>query len=421
MLPKAEADLVRRDKLIPGLATLFDADAFVDAMRRRLPEADLRGGRITYIKYKPRTNCLVGYRIELGDATVAATAKAYRRHAQLPLRGDSVVFEDCGVLVSLFPNDPRIKSLRRLPHADARNRMIRRVLGCHRSRVEDAALEELVYKPERRYVAKLSAADKPWAVLKFYTNRNYATAWNNSRIFEPRGSLRLAPRIGSSDRYGVLAYEWLTARLLSDAIDDPSFEAGTMRAVGAAIAELHAQDPIGLKSRAPGTEARTLVYEAEHLGFLCPHLSRRARQLAEMLANRLMERPALSSPIHGDFYAKQVLIDSGNVWLLDFDRAVRANPMADIGLFMAQLDRKFLRGTLTSSRVGELAASLLDGYLPRPANVAIAQVYRAASLLQLAPECFRHNDPDWPERMEAMLQRAEDILAASRPSTAGWG
>jgi hypothetical protein len=127
--------------------------------------------------------------------------------------------------------------------------MIRRVVGRHRAPFHEGALEELAYKPERRYVAKLSVSREPRAVLKFYTERNYQTAWNSSAAFESRGMLRVAPRIGNSDRYGVLAFEWLPGRLLRDAMLEPNADFGMLRAVGAAAVELHAQNASGLGYR----------------------------------------------------------------------------------------------------------------------------------------------------------------------------
>ena len=60
-------DLVRRDPAIPGLAVVFDCDAFADALRRAAPEVDLRTTQITYVRYKPGAFCRVAYRLDLGD------------------------------------------------------------------------------------------------------------------------------------------------------------------------------------------------------------------------------------------------------------------------------------------------------------------------------------------------------------------
>jgi len=86
MLSSADTDLVRRDPLIPGLATLLDPDAFVTVLRRSLPEADLGTAQITYIRYKPRMNCLVAYQLEVGEAVVDIYAKAQGQDIKVKLR-----------------------------------------------------------------------------------------------------------------------------------------------------------------------------------------------------------------------------------------------------------------------------------------------------------------------------------------------
>jgi tRNA A-37 threonylcarbamoyl transferase component Bud32 len=425
MLSPAEAELVQRDPTLPGLATLLDTEAFLAALRRALPGADLRTARITYIKYKPRTNCLVSYRLDLDGTAIVATAKAYSSSACVQLRkargatgvpsafsSGRLVLDDCAVSISLFPNDSEVKSLRRLTNADVRHRMIRRVFRRDRCELWGGAIEALAYKPERRYVAKLSSGEEPRAVLKFYAEPEYRAARDNSQAFESRGLLRLAPRIGYSDRYRVLAFEWLPGKLLREAILDADFDPDTVGTVGAALAELHAQNPGGLPCLTRETETAALVFEADGLGFLCPHLARRAGELAQKLAARLIEEPPVNRPIHGDFHGGQVLLSAKSVGLLDLDRAVRADPMGDLGLFIAHFEREVVRGNLASDRVELLAEALLEGYrvATRTTIPSRVQLRRVAGLLRLAPECFRYFEPGWPNRAEAILQRAEEVL-----------
>src|SRR5438093_582994 len=63
MLCPADTDLVRRDPALPGLALLLDPDAFAADLRQAVPGIEVEGGRITYVRYKPGTSCLVGYRL----------------------------------------------------------------------------------------------------------------------------------------------------------------------------------------------------------------------------------------------------------------------------------------------------------------------------------------------------------------------
>jgi hypothetical protein len=65
---------------------VLDLEAFIGALRRSLPEADLETARITYVKYKPGTNCLVGYRLRVAGTVVDVYAKAYGANASKKLQ-----------------------------------------------------------------------------------------------------------------------------------------------------------------------------------------------------------------------------------------------------------------------------------------------------------------------------------------------
>src|ERR687887_104956 len=78
MLPPAEADLARRDSAIPGAATVLDPDAFVTALRRAAPVADLGPARIEYLRWKPRAYARATYRLDVAGAEVQLDVRACR-------------------------------------------------------------------------------------------------------------------------------------------------------------------------------------------------------------------------------------------------------------------------------------------------------------------------------------------------------
>jgi len=140
MLSPNEADLVRRDPAIPGLATVLDPDAFAAALRGAAPEADLRSAQITYARYKPQNHCRLAYRLDLAGAELDADVRACRQddlaswledHKKSGTAGPlgpghlvHVVLEDCAVLVSAFPNDLKLPGLWRLTNPNERNRLL---------------------------------------------------------------------------------------------------------------------------------------------------------------------------------------------------------------------------------------------------------------------------------------------------------
>ena len=426
MLSPPDADLVRRERALPGLSVLLDPEAFVRAMRPHVPGAGLREASITYIRYKPETNCLITYRLETGGGPVTAYAKLHGRDAEVKLRKgrekekDSItsplgpgriVLEEISAVVILFPNDGKLKFLQELPDPTAwRRRLVD--LFPERPDLWECEARTLAYKPERRYVAQLAAGGEPRAVLKYYNVGGFAQADANSAGFRSRGPLRVARRIGRSKRRRTLAFEWLDGRLLSEAITDPGQDLDEVAAVGAALAELHGQAPGGLAVSTRRKEAESWLALAEGIAFLHPSGEGRARSLARRLASLFPDDPATLRPIHADFYAKQVLVDGGKASLLDLDRAVRGDPAADLGRFLGHLERDALRGVVPPGRVEPVGNALLDGYRRASRSSLPSGVgpYVAAALLSLAPDPFRYREQEWPQRIEALLERAEAVL-----------
>src|SRR2546426_5122812 len=346
MLSPPEADLVRRDGVLPGLATVLDPDALLAALAPALPAADVRAASVRYVRYKPHTNCLVAYRPELWAGT----------------------------------------------------------------------LQPLRYKPERRHVARLEPASGAQAVLKVHAAPRYERAAASAAAFRSCPPLRVPRLLGRGDAEGIVALEWLTGRLLAAALADGAVALATVTAVGAALGELHSQRCSSLPTIEPGMEAAGLLDLAADLAFLCPDLARAAQDLAGRLAARLREPSPARCPIHGDFYAEQVLLDDAGVAIFDLDRAALGDPAADLGTFIAHLEREALRGGLSADRVPALREALLEGYRavtrrPPPPGV---DFYTAVGLFRIAPEPFRGREPDWPDRIAAVLARANGAaLAAS--------
>ena len=423
MLSAPEADLVRRDGALPGLATVLDPEALIAALASALPTADVRAASIRYVRYKPHTNCLVAYQLDLDgpeSRPVAVHAKVHRldafeklgkahQRAHVPgrLGPGRVVLEDRGLVVWVFPNDLRLRTVRRLAEGNARARLLRRLFPDRRE-LWAGTLETLRYKPERRYVARLETAGEAQAVLKVHAAPRYQRAARSAAAFCSRAPLRVPRMLGRSDAQGIVALEWLPGRLVDAALADEALARDAVTAVGAALAELHSQHDAPVPATRPGTDVAALLALAADLGFLCPDLARPARELAARLAARLARTGAELRPIHGDFYAEQVLLSDAAVAIFDLDQATLGDPAADLGTFAAHLERDALDGGPLAKRVPTLRTALLEGYRaatghPPPPGVDLRT---AVGLFRLAPEPFRAREPDWPQRIAAILARA---------------
>ncbi|HKP53150.1 MAG TPA: phosphotransferase [Chloroflexia bacterium] len=428
MLSPADAELARRDTAIPGMALLLDPETFLAALRAVLPGVGLDTARATYVRYKPGMNCLVAYTLRVGGVDIAAYAKAHRLDArdQLqkardkpgvagPLGPGRIVLDGKAIFVSVFPNDSELKSLDRLADNNAWPRLLCRVFS-KRPELAEGSVRSIRYKPERRYVTQLLINDGPQAVMKMYTETGYPEARNSARVFRSRDVLQVPRTLGSSNRHHVLAFEWMQGQLLSDMLATQNVDLAAMEKVGAALAEVHGHNPLKLPRLTREAEASNLLSVSAGLEFLCSHLAGRINSLARRLAGHLLHEPPLNLPVHGDFYAKQVLLAGAKVVILDFDAAAAGDPAYDLGLFIAHLERGALRGTVPSGLVEPVGDALLRGYeavSKRPVRDRVA-LYSAAGLLRLAPHPFRNRHSNWPQDIETTVARAEAILQAAR-------
>ncbi len=421
MLTPADALLARRDPALPGLALLLDPEALLQVLSTQWADSGFVEARATYIRYKRGTNCLVAYRLHHADGSVAeAYAKTFSAGSQLKLgkartREDFSAFgrgrfvlDEMGVTLSLFPNDDKLPALGRLSDEVWRDRLLRRVI---RGRSDSRIAERVAYKPERRFVARVTAPEGD-AVLKLYTPAGYKAAKRFRGLPQSDDLLRLPKPLGHSDRRRALAWEWLDGLLLSDALGDPAFDASEVALVGAALARLHAQDASKFGS-IPMSRPVSLGQVSESIAVVEPGSRKAAERATGILAQRL-NRSENTCLIHGDFYAKQVALrDAGMVGIFDLDQTAIGDPVDDLATFVAHLERDVLVGRLTSSRASEVREALLEGYCVSSGQGLPERIAGcvALALLRLAPEPFRTREPDWSTKVRALVERSLLLLS----------
>ncbi|MEE9129371.1 MAG: aminoglycoside phosphotransferase family protein [Phycisphaerales bacterium] len=428
MLSQADAQLVRQDPQVPGLAMLLNPEAFAETLRRLYPDAGVISAEARYVRYKPHTSCLVGYRVAAEAEPIDVYARAHnqspngkvqkatnRRSVPSPLGPGITVLGDDAVVIYPFPNDHELPALQRLATAQRRAEMLRRLLPRH-PHLWDAQLESLRYKPERRYVAHLHTSVDRGVALKFYTKEDFRITSDNVKAFVSRGPLRIAQHLRRSQRLQAMAIEWLEGRPLRDALGQSSVSPQSCRTVGAALAALHAQKPkLHISCTAP-QYAQLLTDAALAVADIAPRLAPRAQRLSERIGHLLLRRRWRARAIHGDFSAHQVLLQDQVAVIVDFDRAGYGDPRIDLGTFRARLDYDVLSGVLSAATADTSFDALWQEHrlASKEDLTRKLDLFTAASLLRLAVEPFRHRQEDWPEKIEAILAQAQELVEGGR-------
>ncbi|MFQ4142301.1 aminoglycoside phosphotransferase family protein [Chlorogloeopsis sp. ULAP02] len=425
MLSPADYHLIRRDVDLSGLRLVLDTDALAAVLVAQFPDLNLSQVKRTYIRYKPATSCIVSYELMIAQTTVLAYAKAVtsadklEKYSQRPgviqdFGIGRTVLKREGIIFSVLPNDNALKQLPKLFDPQLRQKRLQKLL-LDRPDLSQAALKTLRYKPERRYVAQLDAGEQGQAVVKAYTSSNYQQAQVNANAFDSIAPLQIVPELGHSNRDRLLAFPWIVGSPLSQLITTSKAKWEKITQTGIALAQLHQQHPKHLNFLSRHDEATNLLLLASDLSWLCPQWKNRIQAIAVQLSTALLNARPINFPIHGDFNAEQVLWspNTNDITFLDFDRAVRSDPAADLGSFIAKLMQDELRGVLSAEQREQIAADLIAGYrtaAPELISEDQIQLYTAIGLLRLGADPFRYCEFDWLEKIDTILCRIEQLM-----------
>jgi hypothetical protein len=422
-MPPGDRDITRREADLPGLAHLLDVDTFASAVAAASGIA-IDGAELTYLRYKPRTNCIATYRLTVGGDDAFVYAKAHHRgdtdkyakaRARLgtepsALGVPGVALDSIMTVVHGFPNDQLLAPLGKLFAGDRRReRFLTRIAPTHPD-LWTGVPSTLRYKAERRFVARLEVDGVPQAVLKIVGQHDYADAARGLRAIAEHAPIPVPTPLGRSRSSGALLSSWIDGTPLDEA---GAARPSATRVAGATLARLHGAPAPGLRRRDREGDAVALVAMARSVSFLLPALERRLVPLALEVASALLEGPDGGATLHGDCSSDQVVTRGDDVAMIDFDRACLGPAAVDLGTFVARLRCDALVGRLTVNEVGALETALLAGYGEPPPCL---ERHVAAGLLRLAPHPFRERHPAWPEITERIVDAA--AAAAGRGQSA---
>jgi aminoglycoside phosphotransferase (APT) family kinase protein len=281
--------------------------------------------------------------------------------------------------------------------------------AAHVPHLHDCTSRPLAYKPERRFVARLNGLHDSTAVLRLYTPDRFSAAAVAATALRSNGMLHIPRRIGQSNRYGALLLEWLPGASLREVLAREYDALPVLERVGAALALLHGQSA----RRLPGPPTASHVagsLESAAVRALQPQLARSAADVAALIQLLLANRPAPLRPLHGDFHMDQVVVMHSGIGFVDLDRAHRGDPAADLGNFLANLERDAIDAKVAATALPAMRDALLGGYGGGdPALRERVHLHTAAALLRLVAEPFRCRATDWPDQMQRIVTRAGEI------------
>ena len=352
------------DARLPDLQRLLDPEAAAVVLRRFL-RLDPDEVRVVAVRYKPRRRLVVEYELDAGEGILRAVALLDAKRA------------DC--LVQLWPSDSALPALG-LPVDELAAKLA----------VEPAPpFERLGYKPFARaalrlgpHVAKLYAAEEKWRRAAEALARMTRAGFGEATLE------RVVPDIRAT-----------VQRFVDGAAPNVSEAAAP---AGALLRRLHALETTGLR-RVDGADRLAESRRGARLvTAIIPALAPRVERLIATLARRLP--PDLPHVLaHGDFEPGQLIAGDAGLTPVDVDELCAAPRADDLGRYAAHAVRGS-EGDIAA--VHETLAALVEGYGMRPEGV---DWYVAASILSRAAAAFRHQEPDWPERVAGFVNVADQF------------
>ena len=426
---EASADIVRRDSSLPGLPNLLQPESLKTPIAELLQTETLSSVQLNYLRYKPHRRCiaLLDVNTHHGRELITATAMTadswnkFRQKSELALAAGHVLQVDSRRLIlERFPYDRHLRHIAKLSHEQSRGRLLRRILPIHHDLrhldCRNVQLERLAYKPARRFVVSVDFDERLLQnrvgkyVLKFHSQSTFQAAAGRIRTI---GRLMLPEAMPADccERYQAIATPWVPGQSLADLLSDGNQlpASSTLQEVGRTLAKLHAFDlpadvdvPVANAAKA-ASDLRRL---ADDLAFLYPPLAEDVRQVFSTAYQSLSNDNHMTL-IHGDFYAKQVVVDGQNVRFIDFDAVSIGSPWSDVGNFVARLYWNHIRGQMTADRLHWAIHHFHSGYRQRSGwNESAYRSCLAIGLLKCMPHTFRLAADNWPDLFARLLSLA---------------
>lgn len=263
------------------------------------------------------------------------------------------------------------------------------------SLVADGA-DLVVHRPERRAVVRTGDGNDLTFTKVVRPSRTADLARRMERAAAVPG-LR-APRVAAVDEgTGTITMSTLPGRTLHDLLAE-KVPAGAACQVGAAVRTLHSGDVEGLPAHDLAAEVDTTLslcrlartHHALEPGIL-DALDRDIVRAASLIVGAgPTEAPWL---LHRDLHDKQLLIDEGEVGMLDVDTLGVGDAALDLGNLLAHLDLRVRQGWTTSQTALAVEDELIAGYRPDARTLIATTGYRALTTVRLrALYAFRPGD-----------------------------
>lgn len=440
---------VPTDARLQGLSTLLDVEQVRQILNSHVSDipADIESCRVTYIRYKPATNCIIAYsaryRRNDNSAELLFYGKCYTKedYLQAAQKTDDLVpdkseYENTVISVPefysifyLFPNDTVLDGLETV--FDSR-KLVRLLYDYYTEfprsswRISDKKLRTTVvrYKPEKRAVIRIDTRARKrensqrrniCLFARTYSDESGIAIFKRMKylaeVFQENSKIEVPRVLGYIPEKRLLLVKSVTGIPLSEQLESAD-KLKMVKEAAVALAELHKVGKHILPKRSASIAFFDGQATKETLCGISTEFFNQAEQIMFGLKDLKHERANCNKGfVHGDFHCGQVLIQTEGTVLLDFDRSYFGETMADIGNFCAHL--KYLEVTNRMRDIGELSEAFVDEYLSvsdENFDSERLKLWTALGLLQFSVLPFRCFENNWRVKTLSILKECQELL-----------
>ena len=331
---------------------------------------------------------------------------------------------DLDMLVQVFPYDHRLPTLPVLaagPPPELEPVLLDR-FGAGDWRAEAWNVEPIRYR-EQGAVLRYTAKARNAATGGTRERRFYAKVYRHEKGEQTYQALRgLRSQDSAREGFSVvqpLAYlSDLRALILEEAPGTPLEEillresdpTEAVRRVAQALAAFNQGDaPATTRLHLLADQVAVLEGAGRVLGWACPHLRVEVESIIEGVLGGLEEVPL--GPTHRDLSPDAIFLDDDRTTFIDLDSLAKADPVLDPAHLLARLVVPALF-PIPPERTRAAAWEFAEEYFSHVPGAWQERLpfHYAGALLKKAHGFFRRQAPDWPERIETLLEEARASL-----------
>ncbi len=334
---------------------------------------------------------------------------------------------ELGMLVQVFPYDRRLPALPLLvagPPPELEPVLLGR-FGPGDWRVEAWNVEPVRYREQGGAVLRYTAEARNAATGGRGERRFYAKVYRREKGEQTYQTLRaLWSQAGAREGFSVvrpLAYlSDLRALILEEAPGRPLEEillgeretTGAVRRVARALAAFNQGDtPETTRPHLLADQVAVLERARRLLGWACPHLRVDVESIIEGVLAGLQEVPLRLT--HRDLKPDHIFVDGERTIFIDLDSLAKADPVLDPAYLLARFAAMPALFPIPPERARSAAREFAEEYFSHVPGAWQDRLpfHYAGALLKISFGLFGRQAPDWPDKIETLLEEARSSLA----------